>query len=219
MQVFETNIIGILLEKKLTTHAESIAYNLIGIHREPNTPNGMIGFVVQTWKLFEEKIPDATMNKAVTMKSADAIKTSGDISFELNRIKELLLDLRSHLVSENEQFLKPIKNKITAMKEALRMQQALKNGTIGPEPISIFCSQLKIATPNETKVDAIILNTDRNHVDVSLADTFERLKKINKSPPSRVKRSTGTEETIHVRRLTILSENHPFKGLSFNRPK
>lgn len=174
----------------------------------------MIDLMVQTWKLFEEKIPDATMNKAIGMKSADAIKTSGDISIELNRIKELLLDLRSHLLSENEQFLKPIKTKITAMKEALQMQQALKNGTIGPEPISIFCSQLKIATPNETTVDAIVLNADRNHVEVSLADTFERLRKIKKSPSSRVKRSTDTEETIHVRRLTILSENHPFKGLS-----
>lgn len=213
LHVPDMNSIGILLEKKLTPDAKSIAHNLIGIYREPSTQSGTIDITVRTLKLFEEKIPDATLNAANVMKSGDGTMTSGDIAVELSRIKELLLDLRGHLVSENEQFLKPMQSKITAMKEALGTRQALQSGTLGPEPISIFCSQVKITAPTETKVDAIILNADRNHMDASLANTYERLKKINVNPPSRAKRSTDAQETVHVRRLTIKSENHPFKGL------
>lgn len=210
----DVNSIGVLLEKKLTPDAKSIAHNLISIHREPSTQIGTIDITVRTLKLFEEKIPDATLNSANVMKSPDGPMTSGDIAVELSRIKELLLDLRSHLVSENEQFLKPMQSKIAAMKEALQLRQALQTGTLGPEPISIFCSQVKIVAPNETRVDTIILNADQNHLDASLATTYERLKKINVNPPSRAKRSSDAQETIHVRRLTIKSENHPFKGLS-----
>lgn len=210
----EMNIIDILLEKKLTSDSKSIAHNLISIYRDPNTQS--IDLTVRTLKLFEDKIPDATVNAANIMVSGNVPKTSGDIANELSRIKELLIDLRSHLISENEQFLKPMQSKITSMKQALQLRQALQSGAIGPEPISIYCSQLKIAAPpNDTQVDAIILHADQNHLDASLADTYERLKKINTTPSMRAKRSTGTEETIHVRRLTIKSENHSFKGIGW----
>lgn len=215
MKVSKTNLIYNLLEKRLTPDSKSIAHNLISIYQEPSTPIGTINLSVRTLELFEEKIPDATVNTVNVIKSGEVAKTSSDIALELSRIKELLLDLRSHLVSEDEQFLKPMQSKITALKEVLQMRQALQNGTIGPEPISIFCSEVKVTAPtNGTKIDEVILNADANHIDARLADTYERLKKINTNPPVRAKRSTGTEETIHVRRLTIQSENHPFKGFS-----
>lgn len=202
-----------LLEKRLMPDGKSIAHNLISIYRVPNASNATIELMVQTMKIFEEKVPDATLSAANALTPGDGPRTSDDIAVQLNRIKELLIDLRSHLISENEQFIRPMRSKIVAMKEALRMRQALQNGTIGPEPISIFCSQVKMsAAPNETTVDAILLNADQNHMDTSLAETYKRLMKINANPPTRAKRSNGFEETIHVRRLTILSENHPFKG-------
>lgn len=189
---------------------KSIAHNLIAIYRVPNASNETIELMVQTVKIFEAKVPDATLSTANVLTPGDGPRNGDDIAAQMSRIKELLTDLRSHLISENEQFLRPMRSKIVAMKEALQMRQALQNGTIGPEPISIFCSQVKMsASPNETTVDAILLNADQNHMDASIAETYQRLKKIN---ATRGKRSNGVEETMHVRRLTILSENHPFKG-------
>lgn len=193
----ETNLVGILLEEKLiTADSKSMRCNLISIYRNPNAHYGMIELSARTLKLFEEKVPNAAVDAASVMKSSDVPRTSGDIAMELIRIEVLL-------------------RKITAMKQPSQMRQALRGDIIGPESILIFCSQLKIAAPpNDTNVDSINLNAGPNHMAASLADTYQRISKINKNPSSRAKRSAGTEETIHVRRLTIKSDSHPFKGWS-----
>lgn len=214
VNVSQTNLIGNFLEKRLTPDSKLIASNLISIYQEPDTQNGTINIEVRTLELFEEKLPDVTVATPNVPKAGDVPKTSGDIAMELSRIKELLLDLRGHLISENEQFLKPMQSKIADMKEALRMRQVLKNGTFGPEPISIYTSELKITGPtNETYVNTIMLNADQNDMNASLAETYERIKKINIVPAPRAKRTVSVQETLHVRRLTVKSDNHPFKGL------
>lgn len=211
VNVSRANLIGNSLERRLTSDSKSIVHNLINIYQEPDMSNGMINIDVRTWELFEEKVPDTTLGSPGVAKPGRI--PSGDIASELSRIKELLIDLRSHLISENEQYLKPMQDKITSMKEALRMREVLKSGTFGPEPLTIYCSELKITAPiNETKIGVITLNADRNNMDAKLADTYERLKKVNIGPSVRSKRSVDVRETIHVRRLTIQSENHPFQG-------
>lgn len=215
----ETNLMDLMLENKLSPDAKSIARNLISIYRSSGPPNGTIELTVRTATLFMEKMPDATVSAATVVKPGENVpETSANIVSEFKRIKDLLHDLRSHLISENEQFIKPMQSKIGAMKDTLRLRQALQSGTIGPDPISIHCDQVKIAAPvNETKVDAVVLNAAQNPMDASIAEITERLKKVRAQQAqqaSRAKRSTVNEETIHVRRLLIQSDNHPFKGSS-----
>lgn len=204
------NSIGISLAKKLTADAKSIVFTLININRLPTAQNGQIDLNVQLWQLFEDKIPDATLNRGG---AGDIPIGSGDFAIEMSRIKAMLQDLRSHLVSDHEQYVKPMRTKVAAMKEALELRTALKDGTLGPEPISIACDQLRIVTPSETPVKTVSLNADRSHADASIAVTYERLKRTDgQKPMVRTKRLAEVEETIHVRRLTILNGNHSFKG-------
>lgn len=168
--------------------------------------------------LFDEYVHEDPSKSSVREKNVGARSNEEE---RLRRIRDILLDLKGHLISQREEYLKPIHKKANSLKTILKVIRLLHDGA----PINgvIFANKTKLVPNTGNTVKKVILrNQSTSQKNIStlrseLETINENIKSVlnensQKSKRSLVSHDKWTGETLHVHRLYLKTDNHVFNG-------
>lgn len=177
-------------------------------------------FTITSHPLFEEQT--IGVPKVSDIKPLDKINLSKDkISGELHRIEAILADLKTHLVSHQEEYLKPMKEKANNLHTMLSIFERLNEGIKIAGVLNARKVQL-VHVSNRLNVVVLIDQNTNTTQTGNISALYKKLKDINEEIRSTTsnkaisKRSTKltehwTGDFMHVKRIYV-NGRHPFEG-------
>lgn len=216
-------LLDIFVVKTKTSDAKKFNLNLQCVHvcSNSNDCDG-ITFTVTIYPLFEEQI-HMERRPATSQSFVNVHGSKEKINQELHRIESILSDLKSHLVSHQEEYLRRIQSKTNSFKKILNIVSMMQSGM--PMTDELVANKIRFNNNNNT-VDTIVLNDDKN-INKNISTLYKEMKLINEDVLSKLpskkqvkKRSLQTDKHwsgrfLHVKKL-YLNGNHQFKGNIFD---
>lgn len=217
------NLLEIILQKTKIPDSNDVSHKILCIYSDFVKQNGVINFLLRTHELYVESLSITTFY--LDSNTKQDITNSNQHANELDRIKNLLIGLKNHLIGQQEKYLRPMQDKLNDIKKVMKIKRLVQTG----QPVSekIICTNLKVETNSNSSIDKIIINTSNNTK--SITTMTEELRKINENSlillnehAARLKSAenksgddrTWMGETLNVNKLTLKGINHLFHGLS-----
>lgn len=176
-------------------------------------------FSIISHPLFEEQSMGRVLPS--TTKPFDRIHISPDkIAENLHHIESILGDLKTHLVSQQEEFLKPIQSKTNNLRQIMHVIEQLNGGVRLTG--DLVAKKVRLTRPGNT-VGTVVLTGGDATQSKNISTLYKEMNVINKAVHAQLsaakaitKRSpadagTWSGEFLHVKRL-YLHGQHPFEG-------
>lgn len=175
-------------------------------------------FTMISHPLFEELTIGKPMS---TNKPFDKIHVTQDkIAENLHHIENILTDLKNHLVSQQEEYLKPIQSKTNNLRKIVNVIEQLSGGIRLSG--DLVARKVRLSRPGNA-VGMVTLTSGDATQSKNISTLYREMKQVNETVHAQMsaaraitKRSPADAESwsgdfLHVKRLYLHGE-HPFKG-------
>lgn len=144
---------------------------------------------------------------------------------KLHRIRDILTGLKNHLISEQEEYLHAMHIKEDNLNRIMNIIDVVRDGA--PIKGEIAAKKVKLVAGSKNTVGTVVLKPIEAHDNRNITALFHQLKMVNENMKSQLakkhyvnKRSLNDSDhwsgqSIHVKRLYLNAEDHPFKGIIF----
>lgn len=151
--------------------------------------------------------------------------TKEKVLMKLHRIRDILTGLKDHLISEQEEYLRVMHIKEDNLNRIMNIIAEVQDGA--PIKGEIAAKKVKLVAGSKNTIGTVVLKPIEAHDNQNITALFNQLKMINENIKSQLekqhyvnKRSLNdskhwTGQSLHVKRLYLNTENHPFKGIIF----
>lgn len=151
--------------------------------------------------------------------------TKENVLTKLHRIRDILTGLKDHLISEQEEYLHVMHIKEDIVHRIMNIIGMVRNGTrINGE---IAANKVKLVAGSSNTVGTVVLKPIEAHDNRNITELFDQLKIVNENIKIQLakqhyvnKRSLNDSdhwsgESLHLKRLYLNNDDHPFKGIIF----
>lgn len=175
-----------------------------------------------TNRLIFEKYEAPKLNSSAVERVTNAYDTKDKVMLKLHQIRDVLTDLKNHLVSDQEQYLNAMHIKIDNLKKIMNIVKVLRDGA--PIKGDVMATKITFKPNSKNFVGTVILNSESVDETRNITALSQHLKNVNENIKGLlakqryvIKRSLNESshwfgKGLRVKKLFLKSAQHPFKG-------
>lgn len=219
------NLVDVFILKTRAVGAkEKFHLKLVCLHvcLDSNECKG-IKITLRSHFIFEKTLLNKSSDSRI--QATHLFETREKFLIKLHRIRDILTGLKDHLISEQEEYLHVMHIKEDNLKRIMNIIDMVRDGaSIKGE---VAAKKVKLVAGSKNTVDTVVLKPIEAHDNRNITELFHQLKMVNENIKIQLakqhyvnKRSLNNSEhwsgqSLHVKRLYLNGEDHPFKGIIF----
>lgn len=224
-QVFRcdsNNLLDIIFQKLLKDSSNAAQYQVMCMyHDDSGTNDGSINFVFRT-----QNVPIGKVSIAGDMNEESSptnMNTNRHLK-EMRRIKMMLTDLQHHLRGQQEEYLKPMQEKMLTLNKVVNASRILRNNS-SQLPDEIFAERVELNAESTVKTVVLISRQQQTKTLSTLTQELKSIKETvqtqlngrnlglsNLSKRATMENRTWIGETLNVERLFVPKESDFWQG-------